>query len=40
MAKVKAAVWARVSTNTQENENQVLQLEEWARQRRLDVVQV
>jgi len=37
---VRAAIWARVSTDRQETENQVLQLQEWARGRGLEVVQV
>lgn len=40
MAEVKAAIWARVSTDAQETENQVVQLQEWASRRGLDVVEV
>lgn len=37
---MKAAIWARVSTTEQETENQVLQLEQYALKRDLQVVKV
>ena len=37
---MKAAIWARVSTGSQETENQVVQLQAWASRRGLDVVEV
>ena len=37
---MKAAIWARVSTEEQELANQLLQLKEYAARRDLDVVTV
>jgi DNA invertase Pin-like site-specific DNA recombinase len=35
---MKAAIWARVSTDAQDTQNQVAQLQDWALRRGLDVV--
>jgi DNA invertase Pin-like site-specific DNA recombinase len=40
MTAPKAAIWVRVSGSTQETENQVLQLQAWAKQRGFAVVHV